>query len=103
MLDKNITIFPGGEKAWLLTCTANACKNYLRSFWQRNTEPLGDKIALPTDEDRSLWEAVGKLKPNYRAVIHLYYYEGIDSHPLDTQRKKRSYRYADPEDCAGRL
>ena len=76
LLDKDITIFPGGEKAWLLTCTANACKNHLRAFWQRNTEPLDDKIALPTNEDRSLWEAVGKLKPNYRAVIHLYYYEG---------------------------
>ena len=76
LLDKDITIFPGGEKAWLLTCTANACKNHLRAFWQRNTEPLDDQIALPTNEDRSLWEAVGKLKPNYRAVIHLYYYEG---------------------------
>ena len=76
LLDKDITIFPGGEKAWLLTCTANACKNHLRAFWQRNTEPLDNQIALPTNEDRSLWEAVGKLKPNYRAVIHLYYYEG---------------------------
>ncbi len=76
LLDKNVTIYPGGEKAWLLTCTANACKNHLRAFWQRNMEPLDDKIALPTNEDRSLWEAVGKLKPTYRAVIHLYYYEG---------------------------
>lgn len=76
LLDKNVTIFPGGEKAWLLTCTANACKNHLRSFWHRNVQELDDKIALPTNEDRSLWEAVGKLKPTYRAVIHLYYYEG---------------------------
>ncbi len=78
LLDKDITLFPGSEKAWLLTCTANACKNHLRSFWQRNTQPLGDKMVLPTKEDRSLWEAVGKLKPIYRAVIHLYYYEGYN-------------------------
>ncbi|MBQ7818013.1 MAG: RNA polymerase sigma factor [Oscillospiraceae bacterium] len=76
LLDKDITIFPGGEKAWLLTCTANACKNHLRSFWQRSTQALDDSIVLPTKEDKSLWEAVGKLKPTYRAVIHLYYYEG---------------------------
>jgi len=76
LLDKNITMFPGGEKAWLLTCTANACKNHLRSFWQRNTQALDESIVLPTGGDRSLWEAVGKLKPAYRAVIHLYYYEG---------------------------
>lgn len=76
LLDKEVTVFPGREKAWLLTCTANACKNHLRSFWKRNTQELDEKIALPMSEDRSLWEAVGKLKPIYRAVIHLYYYEG---------------------------
>ena len=76
LLDKDITVFPGGEKAWFLKCTANACKNHLRSFWQRNTQALDDNIMLPSNEDRSLWEAVGKLKPIYRAVIHLYYYEG---------------------------
>lgn len=76
LLDKDITIFPGGEKAWLLKCTANACKNHMRSFWQRNTQALDNNTVLPTNEDRSLWEAVGKLKPIYRAVVHLYYYEG---------------------------
>ncbi len=76
LLDKDITMFPGGEKAWLLKCTANACKNHLRSFWQRNTQGLDDNLVLPTNEDRLCWAAVGKLKPTYRAVIHLYYYEG---------------------------
>ena len=36
-------------------------------------------MVLQTDEDRSLWEAVGKLKPTYRGVIHLYYYEGYST------------------------
>ena len=76
LLDKDITMFFGGEKAWLLKCTANACKNHLRSFWQRNTQALDENTVVTTSEDRSLWEAVGKLKPIYRAVIHLYYYEG---------------------------
>lgn len=76
LLDKDITVFPDREKAWLLKCTANACKNHMRSFWQRNTQALDDDIVLPTNEDRCLWEAVGQLKPTYRAVIHLYYYEG---------------------------
>ena len=26
--------------------------------------------------DRELWAVVGTLPPKYRAVIHLYYYEG---------------------------
>ena len=76
LLDKDITVFNGSEKAWLFKCTTNACKNHLRSFWQRNKQSLNDNIVLRTNEDRSLWEAIGKLKPIYRAVIHLYYYEG---------------------------
>ena len=76
LVEKDITLFPGGEKAWLLKCTANACKNHLTSFWQRNTQGLDEKLIFQAQEDRSLWEAVSKLKPNYRAVIHLYYYEG---------------------------
>ena len=76
LVDKDITMFPGKEKAWLLRCTANACKNHLRSFWQRNTQALDNNIELPSNEERTLWEAVGRLKPIYRAVIHLYYYEG---------------------------
>ena len=82
LLDKDITLFPEKEKAWLLTCTANACKNHLRSFWKRNVQPLDEKMVLQTDEDRSLWEAVGKLKPTYRGVIHLYYYEGYDQEEI---------------------
>jgi RNA polymerase sigma-70 factor (ECF subfamily) len=39
-------------------------------------------MVLPTKEDRSLWEAVGKLKPIYRAVIHLYYYEGYQQEEI---------------------
>ena len=76
LLDKDNAVFPGGEKAWLLKCTANACKNHLRSFWQRNTQALDENIVLQTKEDRFLWESIGKLKPSYRAVIHLYYYDG---------------------------
>ena len=76
LLDKDITLFPGSEKAWLLTCTANACKDLLRSFWRTHTQPLDDVIIHVTESDKSLWEAIGKLPPKYRVVIHLYYYEG---------------------------
>ena len=55
---------PGKEKSWLLTCTANACKSHLRSFWYRNVGEL-DEAALFRDEED-------------RAVVHLYYYEGYD-------------------------
>ena len=76
LLEKNVTLLSGKEKAWLLTCTANSCKNHLKSFWKLNREELDDRMVFADDGDRDLWAIVGTLPPKYRAVIHLYYYEG---------------------------
>ena len=70
------TLESGKEKAWLLTCTANACKDHLKSFWRKNTVPLDETIVLNGETDKEIWEAVNSLAPKYRAVVHLYYYEG---------------------------
>lgn len=71
-----VTLLPGKEKAWLLTCAANACKNHLKSFWRRSVGELDESIPFRTQEDRGLYEAVMTLPANYRGVIHLYYFEG---------------------------
>ena len=76
LVEKDITLFPGKEKAWLLKAAANACKNHLKSFWKLNREELDDRMVFADDGDRELWAIVGTLPPKYRAVIHLYYYEG---------------------------
>ncbi|MBR6790936.1 MAG: sigma-70 family RNA polymerase sigma factor [Oscillospiraceae bacterium] len=74
LTDKKTVLYPGKEKAWLLTCAANACKNQLKSFWRRRSEP--DESLPAREEDRALWRAVMSLPSKYRAVVHLYYYEG---------------------------
>lgn len=76
LVEKDITLFSGSEKAWLLKCTANICKNHLKSFWKQNREDLDENVVFKDDHDRELWAVVGTLPPKYRAVIHLYYYEG---------------------------
>ena len=76
LVEKDIALFPGKEKAWLLKAAANACKNHLKSFWKLNREELDDRMVFTDDGDRDLWAIVGTLPPKYRAVIHLYYYEG---------------------------
>ena len=76
LVEKDIALFPGKEKAWLLKVAANACKNHLKSFWKLNREELDDRMVFTDDGDRDLWAIVGTLPPKYRAVIHLYYYEG---------------------------
>ena len=76
LVEKDVTLFPGKEKAWLLNCAANACKDHLKSFWKQNREELKENLVFADSSDRELWAVVGSLPPKYRAVIHLYYYEG---------------------------
>lgn len=76
LVERHARLEEGKEKAWLLTCTANACKNHLRSFWRRNTEELNETIPFQDGRNRDVHQAVMTLPPKYRAVIHLYYFEG---------------------------
>ena len=61
LVEKDVTLFPGKEKAWLLKCTANACKNHLKSFWKQNQEELNEnkKYSLRS----TIWKCIdGKWK-----------------------------------------
>lgn len=74
---KNIT--PGKEKAWLMQVTANQCKSLLRSSWWKNTVALDETLPAPEIKDQSTFLAVAALKPRYRVVICLHYYEGYST------------------------
>ena len=76
LVEKDVTLFPGHEKAWLLKCAANACKDQLKSFWKQRREELNENMVFCEEKDRELWAVVGTLPPKYRVVVHLYYYEG---------------------------
>ena len=82
LVEKDVTLFPGSEKAWLLKCAANACKDQLRSFWKQNREELNETMVLTDQQDQELWALVGTLPPRYRAVVHLYYYEGYSQEEI---------------------
>ena len=75
LVEKDVILYPGSEKAWLLKCAANACKDQLKSSWQHNREELSENMVFTDHRDRELWDVVGRLPPKYRAVVHLYYYE----------------------------
>ena len=82
LVEKDVALFPGSEKAWLLKCTANACKDLLKSFWKQNRDDLNENIVFLDARDRELWAVVGTLPPKYRAVVHLYYYEGYSQEEI---------------------
>lgn len=75
---------PGKEKAWLAQVTVNACRDLLRSFWRRKTQPLDESIPFSAPEEGALFEAVLALPAKYRMVIHLHYYEGYTCEEIGT-------------------
>ena len=69
---------PEHERAYILRMAANACKDLLKSPWHQRSASLDEGMQIPAPEapDGAVLEAVNQLPPHYRAVIHLFYYEG---------------------------
>ena len=73
---------PEHEAAWLMRVTVNLCKSRLRSPWRQRTVPLLDTYPAQSGEQREVLETVLALPPKYRAVIHLFYYEGYKTREI---------------------
>lgn len=68
-------ITPGKERPWLMQVTANECRNLLRSTWWRKTTELDETITVQPPQYSGVFQAVMGLKPKYRVVVYLHYYE----------------------------
>lgn len=75
----------GKEKAWLLKVALNRCRDLWRSSWIKKVVlghpgfecfPAPDEIGQITDR-HSLTEAVSRLKPEFKEVVLLFYYQGF--------------------------
>lgn len=72
------------RKAWLLRVTVNCCRSHYRSGWWKRFVPLEEaqqSAAEPMD-DPDLHDALKRLPPKYRTVIHLHYFEGYDTEAI---------------------
>lgn len=68
---------PEHEKAWLLRVATNISKNYRRFALMHDYIDIETLYDLHREQpEYHLMEAIAKLPPDYRAVIHLHYYEG---------------------------
>lgn len=66
------------RKAWLIRCAVNRAKSLHASPWRRRTVPLETAAQIGVeDEYREVYSAVLALPAKYRAVIHLFYFEGL--------------------------
>ena len=66
-------------KAWLLRVAINRARDLSASFWRKHTvawEEYMNDLAFEDPQDSRLFEAVMRLPAKYRAVLHLFYYEG---------------------------
>lgn len=70
------------ERAWLLKVAANCARSSLSSPWRRRTVALEDVYACQDPEASAVDEALGQLSAKYRAVIHLFYYEGYQTEEI---------------------
>lgn len=70
------------EKAWLLRVTANCAKSALTAPWRRRTVPLEDVYAYSDPMESAVAEALAILPGKYRAVLHLFYYEGYQTEEI---------------------
>ncbi len=75
----------GKEKAWLLKVALNRCRDLWRSAWIKKVVlghpgfeafPAPDEIGKMADQ-YALAEAVSRLKPEFKEVILLFYYQGF--------------------------
>ena len=63
-------------KAWLIRVSINLCKDMLKSAWLKGRTELDRDIPYESKEESVVGDCIVKLKPEYRVIIQLYYYEG---------------------------
>lgn len=83
-LSKSNTAFENEDhiRNWLIRVAVNECKRTSMSFWRKKRKPLDDYIdslVFESEDEGDLFSEVMKLKPKYRQVIHLFYYEGYST------------------------
>ena len=81
LIEKKPHISKGSEKSYILTMTANMCRNHLKSAANRlnsSYDELGsDDIANGFNiEEQSMLTAISRLPDTYRTTLYLHYYEG---------------------------
>lgn len=60
----------------MIRVTINLSKDYNKSFWNRNTTAMDEDLKYFDEESKNVFKEISKLKPKYRNIIYLYYYQG---------------------------
>ena len=81
---RNYAQFTGncGEKTWIMRIAINVCKDYLRSAWNRRVDVVEELNDIPCEDDKAheddtLLLEIMRLKPRYKEVVLLFYYQDM--------------------------
>jgi len=82
LLSKPVLFAKNYEKAFLMTMTANKCKDLLKSSARRTSVDLeSNEWQLEyydgfSDRNKTVFDELMRLDPTYRSPLYLHYYEG---------------------------
>lgn len=69
-------------KNWLIRVCVNEAKDITRSVWKNRVSSIDEMVLEPvyrSEETSEIYNFVMELKPKYRIVIYLHYYEGYST------------------------
>ena len=78
LMESDIKIISGKERAFLTKVSINHCKNLLNATKRHESIPLDEveSILFSQPEEREVFRAVMELPEKYRLVVCLHYFEG---------------------------
>ena len=98
LIRSDITITRGKEKSYILTMTANRCRDFLKSADVVYKAPFEDAADVGSDieideDDTEMFEAVSELPEKLRVAIHLHYVQ--QQYLPNDIKNKRYYTFGD--------
>ena len=87
-------------KAWLIRVTINCARKHYDKYWNKNvayiedTEQFRGSQAYEPPGEHPVRQAVTKLPPKYRTVVHLFYFEELPIQEIAqfTQQKESTVK-----------
>ena len=81
LLDKRMSFENKNEKAYLMTMTANRCKDYLKSSARSDVDLESEEWHLQyydgfTERNKAVFDELMRLEEQFRVPIYLHYYAG---------------------------
>ncbi|MBO5289850.1 MAG: RNA polymerase sigma factor [Clostridia bacterium] len=77
------------EKAWFIRVTINCSKSLFQFLKRTIHEELEEEISAEEKPEEIMEEFLEQLSPDYRTVIHLFYYEDLSTSEISNVLGKK--------------